>query len=579
MKLQTKLTIWSGTSIVGLLTAALVYQFVGTKRQLRHLGEANVALIERQELLAAESLHKDIQRAIDIGLAKADMEVFKEVARFKAIIPGFQEFSLFDEHGVITESTEKGVRGQPLDAEFQTRFRTSRDELMLATDSGFAIYQPKIVVKACLECHDGWKEGTTCAVTRFRYASPALAQVKEEFAQGAAEFNRSNLRNTLAGISIGVAASLALGFWLTRLVARPIKQLALRLSQGAEFTNEAASQMAAASQSLAEGASEQAASLEETSASLEEVSSMIRRTAQNASGAKDSTTLARHAAEAGLQSTGEVEAAMKGITSASAEMRETMSGIRTAGANVAKIIKTIDEIAFQTNILALNAAVEAARAGEAGMGFAVVAEEVRSLAQRCAKAAHETTEMIDTSIQRGEAGVQVADKVTAAVAAVAGKSGQLQANLAAIVDHTRQVDDQMTSIATASGEQSHGITQVSTAVAQMDKITQANAASAEESASAAAVLSTQARNLELAVEELGKLVGAHGGHGLLQPQTPPPAEASARPKPARALPHAGHTLTGNGRHRQPAPPKSIAAFASVGSGVHEHREGDEFRDF
>ena len=183
---------------------------------------------------------------------------------------------------------------------------------------------------------------------------------------------------------------------------------------------------------------------------------MVKRNSDSAQQAKDLSTQTRSAADA--SATG-VE-----------RMREAMEAIKASNSDVAKIIKSIDEIAFQTNILALNAAVEAARAGEAGAGFSVVAEEVRNLAQRSALAARETAEKIDDAIAKTGQGVQV--------------TGSVADSLQDIILKARQVDDLVGEIATASREQSEGITQVNLAVTQMDKVTQSNAASAEESASA-----------------------------------------------------------------------------------------------
>lgn len=285
----------------------------------------------------------------------------------------------------------------------------------------------------------------------------------------------------------------AVSWWIKRTIVNRLTTLAQVMSSGADQVVEASGQVNSASQSLAQGASESAASLEETSASLEEMASMTRRNVENAEQVKDLATHARQAGDAG-------SADMETMSAA-------MSGIKQASDDVAKIVKTIDEIAFQTNILALNAAVEAARAGQAGAGFAVVADEVRNLAQRAAQAARETAEKIQDSVAKSEHGVAI--------------SGKVAQSLAEIVSKARQVDELAAQVATASKEQNQGITQVNTAVSQMDKVTQGNAASAEESASAAEELNAQARSMQAAVGELLKLVG---GGGTTAPKPVAPAE-------------------------------------------------------
>jgi len=251
---------------------------------------------------------------------------------------------------------------------------------------------------------------------------------------------------------------------LVRFTVSPLRHVSHELTNGADNTFIAANQVAIASQRLAEGASEQAAAVEETSASLEEISSMIHSTANNATQAKNLSNETQIAARQGAASMEEMTSAMNAIEQSSAE--------------VAKIVKSIDEIAFQTNILALNAAVEAARAGEAGAGFAVVAEEVRSLAQRSAAAAQETADKIDAAIMNSRKGSQSLLKV--------GES------FSHIVDKAQHTDSLVAEIAMAAKEQSQGIEHIGTAIEQMSKVTQSTAASSEEIASAAEELCGQA---------------------------------------------------------------------------------------
>ncbi len=283
----------------------------------------------------------------------------------------------------------------------------------------------------------------------------------------------------IIAIALAIILTLLIIWQVSSSVNKALQEITSNLDRGAIQTAAAARQVSMASNQLSSGSSEQASSVEETSTALEEMSSMIRSTAENAQKAKALATEARAEAQSGTETMEEMMAAMTAIDTSSAE--------------VAKIVKNIDEIAFQTNILALNAAVEAARAGEAGAGFAVVADEVRSLAQRSAAAAKETAEKIEAAIANSRSGSQCSVKV--------GES------LKKITDKVTATDALVADIATAATEQAQGIQQVNTAMGQMDKVTQGNASSAEESASAAEELDAQAETMKDLVSQLRTLIG------------------------------------------------------------------------
>jgi methyl-accepting chemotaxis protein len=324
------------------------------------------------------------------------------------------------------------------------------------------------------------------------------------------------LRNLILEIGVTVlGAVLVVVWWIARSITRPIRSIAVELSDGADQVAAASGQVSGSGQSLAEGASEQAASLEETSASLEELASMTRRNAEHADGAKVLAADTRRAADTGAADMQQMSAAM--------------ADLQKASASVAKIVKTIDEIAFQTNILALNAAVEAARAGEAGAGFAVVADEVRNLAQRSASAAKETTITIEESVRMSERGVAL--------------SGKVVDGFSEILSKARRVDEIVAEIATASREQSDGISQINTAVSQMDKVTQSNASSAEESAAAAEEMNSQAAVLKGCVQELLGLVNGtttiaagESGGGIQTPRLAGTSVPRTKPVAAKDFP-------------------------------------------
>jgi methyl-accepting chemotaxis protein len=285
---------------------------------------------------------------------------------------------------------------------------------------------------------------------------------------------------SIAGFSAGLLMlGLIILFTAFKVSVKPLMQVARDIYQGTEHSRLASSQLTHASQKLAQGASEQAAAIEETSASLEEVSSMIHSTAKNAEQAKQLASETREGAQEGVRNM--------------AEMTTAMEAIERSSSDVAKIVKSIDEIAFQTNILALNAAVEAARAGEAGAGFAVVADEVRSLAQRSAMAAHESAEKIEASIRNSRLGAVSLERVKDSLAQIEAKIGK--------------TDVLVAEITLAAREQAQGIEHVSVAIEQMSKVAQDTAESASQIAHAAEQTHDQAKRVETLVEHGIQVVG------------------------------------------------------------------------
>ena len=352
---------------------------------------------------------------------------------------------------------------------------------------------------------------------------------------------------TAAGLGLGAIVLVMIATWLlTGNLIRSVTNIVSSLASSIEQNMAAAAEVSTASQNLAQGSGEQAASIEETGASLEEMASMTKSNSESAQKANELAREARTAADRGAED-------MRA-------MNQAMEAIKISSDDIAKIVKTIDEIAFQTNILALNAAVEAARAGEAGMGFAVVADEVRNLAQRSAQAARETTAKIEGAIHKTAQGVGLSQKVAAA--------------LNDIVIKARQVDELASEVASASRQQTSGITQINTAVGLMDKVTQSNAASAEESAAAAEELNSQAVVMKHAVGELARLVG--GGQDT-SGSSHRPAKIVAKTNFAFAVPmksRTGKSTLGNGNGHHP-----VAGAHAPATRRNEIPLAGDFKDF
>jgi methyl-accepting chemotaxis protein len=340
-----------------------------------------------------------------------------------------------------------------------------------------------------------------------RRVAEETTKLRESIAQASAQL-AADLRGELAGtvqrsaaqrwmaLAAFVAALAVSGTIATltirRAIVGPIRIAISELTDTAGQVTSASGEVANGSQSLSEGAAEQAASLEETSASMEEMASMTRKNAENA------RTVATMMSD--------IDARVRTSNTSLGDMVAAMGSLQESSRQVAKIIKTIDEIAFQTNILALNAAVEAARAGEAGMGFAVVADEVRSLAQRSALAARDTAQLIEASIEKAQDGNARVGQVATSITAIAGSIASMKS----------LVDD----VSAASNQQAQGIQQVSQAIAQMEQVTQRTAATAEESAAAGDELRSQAEASIIAIRRLERLIGGAGASGQVPARAP-----------------------------------------------------------
>lgn len=275
-----------------------------------------------------------------------------------------------------------------------------------------------------------------------------------------------------------------LGLTISNLITKPIERAVEELEGGADQVSSASNQLSSASEQLASGTSEQAAAIQETSSAIEETDSMIR---QNTDNTQQAAVMAKNAKDYASKSSVEMD-----------KMLISMGDLKKSSDEISKIIKVIDEIAFQTNILALNAAVEAARAGDAGKGFAVVAEEVRNLAQKSAQATKDTAKIIENNLALSNENVEMTQNVSE--------------NIKQIDTEAQKVSELLSEIAVASQEQTQGMGQINKAIQQMEQVLQANASSAEESASASRELSSQADSVKDIVNTL--LVMVEGQNAL-----------------------------------------------------------------
>lgn len=447
----------------------------------------------------SQRIYADYADQVRAGIHLSNVERAQWELRF-----GVANFMVFDERGQkkIKEEGPKWYREAEENIKaFASGNRTPEERQVLKEwEEVFAKYKP--ARERWLELFQAGKKEEAAeyrAQNTNRYGAAsvkALSRLIEIQKNIGAERERAGLAESQKTrqvvvwfLGIILVCGVSLSIIISRKITGSLGHSTRLLSESAVQVTSASGQISDSSQALAQGTSEQAAAIEETSASLEEMAAMTKQNADNAQKASELMNAAGVVVEKANHSMTDLTGAMQEVSAASNE--------------TAKIIKTIDEIAFQTNLLALNAAVEAARAGEAGAGFAVVADEVRNLALRAAEAAKNTTVMIEATTTKVRDGSDLVGKTAEAFLQVASSSSK--------------VKELVAEIAAASHEQALGVEQINRAISELDKVVQQNAANAEESASASQELTAQSGQMKLIVAELAALVGGQNGS---QPSAP-----------------------------------------------------------
>ncbi len=478
MQLNAKLILSLVIVLMVTVVGAQAVQYYWTVDLVSEMNGHNLKLLRQSQDQQASNLSISVMRSIEGSLVRGEMEKFTRLLESLDNVRGLQEVSLFDAEGKVTHSSKPEFIGNRIQAGLQETVLSKPDKFIRETDGSTEIYEPHRVVGDCIRCHTSWKVNEIRGATLFRFSKEALVKAQEEAARALAKAESNSLWSALLSVA-AVVIIFILGMLLTvsRFVSRPMGKLVEMLKQyDVDLTlempiqtrdeigqvagllnrfvaklNNVVGRAQKAALVVGEQVGGQASSIEQLSGTSEVIAATTKENSDNS----------RQAAELMNQINAKVNQAGASISTLS----DSMADLTASSHRVAEIMKTIDDIAFQTNMLSLNAAVEAARAGDAGAGFAVVAGEVRALALRAAEAAQNTSQLIEGTISR----IENSNDMVASVNRV----------FETVTEQITTASNLITDIAEASTKQAEGVEQINSTLRDVDQTTQVNAKQAD----------------------------------------------------------------------------------------------------
>jgi methyl-accepting chemotaxis protein len=493
MSIHLKLTLSLLIGLVIILTSGQMYNYYNVSRKISEFSDSNIKILEQREKDFAMNIFHSVEKSVAGSLERGEMEKFSQVLSDQKHIEGLLEFSLYSREGIVAYATATEFLDKKMDPTIKERIKTESGIIFLQKQKTIEIYHSQKVKYDCIRCHRTWKVGENGGTTYLRFSIESLNKYIQQAQLYLFEIKKSVMINSIiiialitillvvgnyAAVKYFVSYPLASIVDLLKLFKEDegdlsrripvmskdlIGQLAELFNAFIESLNDAIFNAQKVAFSVGENARQQASSMEEISGSVKEIAVITEKNVNTANQTNDL-----------------IKTVEKSISTASDEINQLSSAtqaLRESSDKTAQIIKTIDGIAFQTNLLALNAAVEAARAGEAGSGFAVVAEEVRSLALRTAESAKSTSDMIEKTIRNIEENNNIATRVNKEFLHLSEKSKNALGLVSKITE--------------SSNEQNIRIQGVNTALADMDQATIKNSTEAEELLNTMGIFKTQ----------------------------------------------------------------------------------------